>query len=420
MLKGFLGALSGLASLVWVGTGAVLFWRAANDRMALFVSFALVMFGPAVFGVAPDSIRSIADLIATLWSNASFVLLVVLFYTFPNGRFVPRWTLPLVVVWTVVVIAPLPFLLDSNEPRPSWVAELEAIVYLVGFGGPVVAQIYRYRRVYNAVQRQQAKWVVAGIAAVLVGVPGTYAVLESQPVLFLLVGTPVVILSISLIPLSIAVSILRYRLWDIDVLINRVLVYSLLTAALGLTYLAGVVVLQAAFRALTGQESTVALVGSTLAIAALFQPVRVRLQQLIDRRFYRRKYDAARTLEAFAETVRDQVDIDRLSDELVGDGGAVAGAGPRIVVACRGRWRQHQARLANFLLSRAPTKDLYGAAAIGKRTAILQPSGAQPCAPTRGRRTGRRAVVRPGAKAEGPINWNSTPEGSSMWASPFT
>ena len=160
--------------------------------------------------------------------------------------------------------------------------------------------------------------MVAGIAAVLVGVPGTYAVLESQPVLFLLVGTPVVILSISLIPLSIAVSILRYRLWDIDVLINRVLVYSLLTAALGLTYLAGVVVLQAAFRALTGQESTVALVGSTLAIAALFQPVRVRLQQLIDRRFYRRKYDAARTLEAFAETVRDQVDIDRLSDELVG------------------------------------------------------------------------------------------------------
>ena len=318
VLKGFLGALSGLASLVWVGTGAVLFWRAANDRMALFVSFALVMFGPAVFGVAPDSIRSIADLIATLWSNASFVLLVVLFYTFPNGRFVPRGTLPLVVVWTVVVIAPLPFLLDSNEPRPSWVAELEAIVYLVGFGGPVVAQIYRYRRVYNAVQRQQAKWVVAGIAAVLVGVPGTYAVLESQPVLFLLVGTPVVILSISLIPLSIAVSILRYRLWDIDVLINRVLVYSLLTAALGLTYLAGVVVLQAAFRALTGQESTVALVGSTLAIAALFQPVCVRLQQLIDRRFYRRKYDAARTLEAFAETVRDQVDIDRLSDELVG------------------------------------------------------------------------------------------------------
>ena len=124
-------------------------------------------------------------------------------------------------------------------------------------------------------------------------------------------------MSLAMVPVSVAVSILRYRLWDIDVLINRALVYGLLTATLGLTYFAGVVALQAGFRAVTGQESNLALVASTLAIAALFQPGRRRLQDIIDRRFYRRRYDAARTLAAFAATARDEVDLDRLSEALV-------------------------------------------------------------------------------------------------------
>ena len=120
-----------------------------------------------------------------------------------------------------------------------------------------------------------------------------------------------------LIPLSIGAAILRYRLFDIDVIINRTLVYGALSVSLALVYFGSVVGLQSVFRALTGEDSTLAVVASTLAIAALFNPLRHRIQGFIDRRFYRKKYDAAKTLEAFSATLRDETDLDSLSTEMV-------------------------------------------------------------------------------------------------------
>jgi hypothetical protein len=114
------------------------------------------------------------------------------------------------------------------------------------------------------------------------------------------------------------IAIMRYRLYEIDLLINRTLVYGSLTAVLVALYFVGIVVLQRLFVALTGERSTLAVVVSTLAIAALFTSLRRRIQSFIDRRFYRRKYDARKTLQAFSVTLRDETDLDALSDDLVG------------------------------------------------------------------------------------------------------
>jgi len=127
-----------------------------------------------------------------------------------------------------------------------------------------------------------------------------------------------VMLSFASIPVAVGIAILRYRLYDIDVIINRALVYAPLTAMLALVYFGGVVGLQAALRVLAGQESTFAIVASTLVIAALFNPLRRRVQGFVDRRFYRRKYDSRKILEAFNARLRDETDLNTLSEDLVG------------------------------------------------------------------------------------------------------
>jgi hypothetical protein len=128
----------------------------------------------------------------------------------------------------------------------------------------------------------------------------------------------VMLLSFAAIPVAIGFAVLRYRLYDIDVVINRTLVYGSLTVALVALYFGGIVVLQRLFVLLTGQQSTLAVVASTLLIAALFTPLRRRIQSFIDRRFYRSKYDARKTLEAFSVKLREEMDLEALNEDLVG------------------------------------------------------------------------------------------------------
>jgi hypothetical protein len=130
--------------------------------------------------------------------------------------------------------------------------------------------------------------------------------------------TYAVLASFTIVPIAVGFAVLRYRLYEIDIIINRALVYGLLTAMLVAIYVASVVGLQAAFRTLTGQESTLAVVASTLAIAALFNPLRRRVQAFVDRRFYRRKYDAAKTLASFNSRLREETDLDALRDDVIG------------------------------------------------------------------------------------------------------
>jgi hypothetical protein len=171
-----------------------------------------------------------------------------------------------------------------------------------------VSLVLRLRRA-TGVERQQLKWFVYAVALLALVFPPSVIVLgDGRLIVFLL----------PLVPAAAGIAILRYRLFDIDLLINRTLVYGALTAMLALVYVGGVVGLQAAFRTISGQESALAVVASTLAIAALFGPLRRRVQALVDRRFYRRKYDAAKILAAFITRLRDETDLDALSKDLVG------------------------------------------------------------------------------------------------------
>jgi hypothetical protein len=185
----------------------------------------------------------------------------------------------------------------------------------------------RYRR-SGAEVREQIKWLafaaltvgVTYLSALLLGiffVPTLVSGGDKTPVWYSLLLS-FMLMSFAGIPIAIGFAVLKYRLYDIDVVINRALVYGPLTVMLALIYFGGVVGMQAVLRAITGQESTLAVVASTLAIAALFNPLRRRVQAFVDRRFYRSKYDARKTLEAFAAKLRDETDLDALNGDLVG------------------------------------------------------------------------------------------------------
>jgi len=301
--------------------------------MGLLVSLALLTFGTATFvftmealAVRYPSWQTPTSFLHFLGA-ASFGLFL---YLFPDGRFVPRWTRWVVLVW---IAWQLPRYFFPNwylNPNPyTWHALINTAVWLGALGTAIFSQGYRYRRTASSAQRQQIKWVVFSISAALVvflGISlllGTFAPEPTSPgaLLAYLVGNTFIgYLAILLIPISIGVAVLRYHLFDIDVIINRTLVYGSLTAMLVLVYFGGVTATQALFRTLTSEEQLPqqVIVASTLVIAALFNPLRRRIQSFIDMRFYRRKYDARKTLEAFSSKLRDETDLETLNDELVG------------------------------------------------------------------------------------------------------
>ena len=182
---------------------------------------------------------------------------------------------------------------------------------LVSWLFAVAAMITRMDQARGA-ERQQLKWFVYTVALLVVGFLAALLGFGQHSVAWNL-G----IAAFNFLPIAAGIAILRYRLYDIDVVINRTLVYGVLTAALALVYVASIVLLQGLFRALTGGNSQLAVVASTLAIAALFVPLRRRVQAFIDRRFYRRKYDIATTLQAFNVRLRNDVDLDSVADDLV-------------------------------------------------------------------------------------------------------
>jgi hypothetical protein len=313
-----------IASLVFLAVGAVIFWRKSDEWMGLFVSLVLVIFGSFgisdslagtfITGQTPGAVKLLYLLLILQWPALGALLL-----TFPTGRFVPRWS------WVVVLLWLLQLWFFTFGDIGNWPLVLIAADLLLLLGSTAGIQVYRYLRVYDLVQRQQTKWLIYAFSVIVVllvlhlTIAGLVPAFNQPDSPDRLTRATMTIIFFLLIPLSIGIAILRYRLWDIDVIINRTLVYGTLTALLALIYAGLVIGLQFLLHGLTGQaaENPLAVVASTLVIAALFNPLRRRIQAFIDRRFYRRKYDAARTLEAFSATLRNEVDLNRLSEQLV-------------------------------------------------------------------------------------------------------
>jgi hypothetical protein len=258
-------------------------------------------------------------------------LFVFLGLLFPNGL-LPRTRWRRFAVFSAAVFAagsisqtlsPDPIVGLGSIQNPLGVEALRGIHTLAGIFGytlGLITAVFMFERLRYAtgVEYQQLKWVTFAGAVLASG--GTLLYVISPMISipwFSWTSFVVFMLGLVGVPLAMGIAILRYRLYNIDLIINKSLVYSCLTASLALLYLCCILVLQYLFRILTGQESQIAVVASTLTIAALFSPLRRRIQSFVDRRFYRRKYDAAETLEAFGSRLKDETDLEMISEDLL-------------------------------------------------------------------------------------------------------
>jgi len=307
-----------LTALVSCGVALLIFITRSDDWLALIVALFLFLLGTqGGYWQATARLLPVLAFPVYFLTSLSWVTFSLFFTLFPNGRFVPRWMRWAVLVWVILISLP-PRLSDQI---PDFISTL---AFLTFFTSGLYSQIYRYRRVSTVTERLQTKWVIFGLA---IAVMGVILFLPIQLFLpgFNSPGTPEYLLIQSLadllflfIPLSIGMAVLHSHLWDIDVIIRRTLVYTALTATLALVFFGSVVLIQQIIGRISGtQNSTVAIVISTLAIAALFTPLRNRLQHDIDRRFFRKKYDAQKTLESFAASMRDEVELEDLTNRLL-------------------------------------------------------------------------------------------------------
>ena len=310
----FILALALVLAFLCFAVSALIFWRRSDDWMALLVALmvvASVTLNASVYGMDMNSAWGWPAMVLYAFGTGMYVLLLSLAL---DGRFVTRWAPWLLLCWAVAVIH---YFIFMSSP-------FSALVWLAALGMVMIAQVYHYRTAASPLQRQQGKWLLFGTCVVVIIAVG----LTLLPFIFLSLGqagsfyqlviTPAYFIIELIIPLCLALAILRYRLYDIDIIIRRTLIYSTMTVVLAVIYEVSVFTLQSLIGGLAfirGNE--LAIVASTFLIGGLFKPLHDRTRATIDRRFYRRKYDAARTVAAFSETIRDEVDLNQLGTKLM-------------------------------------------------------------------------------------------------------
>jgi hypothetical protein len=300
---------------------------------ALFQAFSAVgvEYGTYALVTRPGTLpfaEGVSWLADWIWAPGLGLILVFLPLLFPNGQPPSRrwwpvaWLGGLSIGMITASVSLLVWLQDdigTADGPPGWLlALLQACFPLMLLAG-LLAVISLVLRFFGARgdERQQIKWFASAATLTFTWILLFEQLLGPQEGAFEAIVALSGLVVVPSIPIATGIAILRYRLYDIDRLVNRALVYAALTVTLVLVYLGGVISLQYAFRTITGGESQVAVVASTLAIAALFNPLRWRIQALVDRRFYRRKYDAQKTLAAFSSRLREETDLDALGGELL-------------------------------------------------------------------------------------------------------
>ena len=308
---------TGFSFLVFSLIG-LLIWRRVPTGFGLLTAYVLLVGGSAAMNITIYS-AELSPTAFAAWQFGSLIwpLFFLWLYLFPNGRAIPRrlrWMIgPVLAVFLVgLLLSNITDFLSDSSPFSQAVFRLQPL-----FEAPIIplfllvvgAQIYRYFRVSSAAERKQSKWFLFGLLVAFIPLVLLNLVLDYPAELDTL--------AFIALPVGIGISVLRYRLWDIDVIIRKTAVYTILTALLALVYFGLVILLQNIFEAVSGQQSAISIVISTLIIAALFAPLRQQVQDFIDRRFYRRKYDAEKTLATFAHFVRDETDLAALRSELL-------------------------------------------------------------------------------------------------------
>jgi signal transduction histidine kinase len=293
----------------------ILFWRRSDDWMALFASFFLMTFA---VNFTSNTLIATPSLLYQFVEFLGATSLVVFFYLFPTGKFVPRWTRWLSI--GVILYWGFKYFLPPSQFNPYYNIAFASIGFLGTVGTMVIVQIYRYLRVSNSVQRQQTKWVVFGVSISI----GGYIVLAFTVAIFFsgvslsplatILYTTTVYLLILLIPVSIAFAILRSRLWDIDLIINRTLVYGVLTASVVVLY---VLVVGGLSTLLQVRGSLIISLLATGLIAVLFQPLRSRLQSAVNRMMYGERDDPYRIISRLGEHLEATLVPDAILPEIV-------------------------------------------------------------------------------------------------------
>lgn len=324
----YLVGLDMVTALTWTALALVIFLRRPGDRIGLFSALTFVTFGVARFPDTPLALTATHSEWTLAVEGLRFLgsaCLSIYAFVFPDGHFHPSVTRWIAAGWIILQI-PEFFMTSSLANEAQWPGWLRFLGFLGFVALVIAAQTWRYVRVATTSQRRQTRWAALGLSLALM----CYLVLEfGYPVLVATRLAPVMMspmarnslisLTFLLAPVSVAYAMMRHQLFDVDALINRTLVYGLTTLGVAVLYFACVAALQSLFGVFVGEHSAspLVIVVSTLLIAAMFQPIRRALQRAVDRRFYRRKYDADATIRSFAARLLHDIDLADLHRQLL-------------------------------------------------------------------------------------------------------